>query len=319
MFVTNGDKKMKDIIRSALVFVGPAFALLLLGFTGYQTYSLIYTVTASHLTAVIGLILFEVGMMYWWFVFRNEAEGLPQMALSLMVFIACLLFVVLATSLKLGAVGDTALGVNTPAKIITAAAVVQLAAKLLFPLLHPDVAHAIKERAQEGKIVSAADKKFEAKIDGMADAYADAKADAQVARLLTNLNTKHGTRYELPAGYVPTIIEGQAPPAPPTIEQQVTRLLNDIERDKARPSVMDKLLGRRPSTPSVDPAMVAAIVDAIGRNTHNEPLTPAERGQVFDLYETPVIPLAQPAPGQGERRQDNGPAGRKVDGAPPDF
>lgn len=222
---------MKDIIRSALSFVGPAFALLLLGFTGYQTFTLIQAVTGSAIIAAIGLILFEGGMMYWWFVFRSEAEGLPQMALSLMVFVTCLVFVVMATALKLGAITDSVLGASTPAKIITAAAVVQLAAKLIFPLLHPEVAHAIKERAQEGKIIAASDKKFEAKVDGIADTYADARADVQIARLLTNLNTKHGTQYQLTSA-APVVIEGHTPDAAAPTPTARSRSWIDDLRDR---------------------------------------------------------------------------------------
>lgn len=293
---------MKDIIKSALAFVGPAFALLLLGFTGYQTFTLILAVTGSPIIAAIGLILFEGGMMYWWFVFRSEAEGLPQMALSLMVFVACLVLVVIATALKLGAVDRTVLGVNTPAKIITAAAVIQLAAKLIFPLLHPEVSHAIKERAQEGKIISTADKKFEARVDGLADTYADAKAEVQVARLLTSLNTKHGTRYQLPAGYAPVVIEAQP--------QETTAV-------PARQSLLDRMLGRKTAEPSPEqpeltaPQLpggmsddelrrLAAMIAEMGRNTQSD--NPA------------IIPLAQPS-GQGER--PNGPPPPVVGGQRP--
>lgn len=298
---------MKDIIKSALSFVGPAFALLLLGFTGYQTFTLIQQVTGSAIIAAIGLILFEGGMMYWWFVFRSEAEGLPQMALSLMVFVTCLVFVVLATALKLGAVTDSVLGASTPAKIITAAAVVQLAAKLVFPLLHPEVSHAIKERSQEGKIIAASDKKFEEKVDSIANTYADARADVQVLRLLTNLNTKYSTSYQLPGGVAPVVIENQptAQAAPP------------------RQSLKDRLLGRKPEEaaatappqPAAEPptapqpatdndALIAALADLIRRGELIVTDTAGSTALSKNTYGIGV-PLAQPAAGPGDK--PNGP------------
>ena len=201
---------MKDLSKSALNIIGILFAALLLAYTGYQTFSLLLEVSGSPLLAAVGLVMFEVGMLYWWQVFRNSAEGLMQMALSFLVFIACLTFVIMATALKLGAVDAAVLGVNTPAKIITAAAVIQLAAKLFFPILHPETMRIISERVQEGKILSTASDKFEKRIDGIARDVADGMVEEWTARLTTNFNTKYGTRYTLADRPLPVVIEGQA-------------------------------------------------------------------------------------------------------------
>ena len=87
---------MKELTKSGLTIVGFLFAVLLLAFTGVQTFSLILAITGSAIMAVVGLTMFEGGMLYWWQVFRAQAEGLLQMSLSLLVFLACLLFVVTA-------------------------------------------------------------------------------------------------------------------------------------------------------------------------------------------------------------------------------
>lgn len=314
---------MKDIIKSALSFVGPAFALLLLGFTGYQTFTLIQQVTGSAIIAAIGLILFEGGMMYWWFVFRSEAEGLPQMALSLMVFVTCLVFVVLATALKLGAVTDSVLGASTPAKIITAAAVVQLAAKLVFPLLHPEVSHAIKERSQEGKIIAASDKKFEEKVDSIANTYADARADVQVLRLLTNLNTKYSTSYQLPGGVAPVVIENQptAAPAPVTAPASWRDRLPWRKRDTE--ATQPAAPAQPPAEPAAAPqpatdgdALIAALADLIRRGELIVTDTEGSTALSKNTYGIGV-PLAQPAAGQGDK--PNGPAGQRIGGSGPNF
>lgn len=240
---------MKDLSKSGLTIVGILFAGLLLAYTGYQTFSLLNDASGNPLIAAVGLIMFEGGMLYWWFVFRNSAEGLLQMALSFLVFIACLTFVILATALKLGAVDAAVLGVNTPAKIITVAAVVQLASKLFFPILHPDSTRAITERSQEGKILRTANDKFEKRIDGIAAEYADGMVEEWTARLMTGFNTKYHTNYQLGAGPRPVVIEGQtvapgeAPPAP-------------------KRSFMDRLRPRpAPAASHVDDAAIAAYLE----------------------------------------------------------
>ena len=260
---------MKEVTHKALSIIGVIFAGLLLAYTGYQTFSLLREVSGSPLIAAIGLIMFEVGMLYWWMVFRNSAEGLLQMALSFLVFLACLTFVVLATALKLGAVDAAVLGVNTPAKIITAAAVIQLTAKLFFPIFHPETMREITARSQEGRILSTAQDKFERRIDRIADDVADGMAAEWTARLTTNFNTKYNTRYQLPDAPEPVVIEGQTA---------------DVAPAPARPSLIQRLRGQR--------AAVAPVVNS----THDAsaaPMTPASgQGAAPRLHPDDLAALA---------------------------
>ena len=195
---------MKDLNKSVVSILGLVFAVVLLAFTGTQTYGLLYQVSASYITAAVGLVLFEAGMIYWWLVFQKDAEGLMQMGLSLLMFIICLLLVTGATALKLGAVDDF-LGSSTPAKIITVAALLQLAAKLSYPLLEPEKHRHIVEKAQEGRLLRQTDKKFEGKIDEIADGLSDDLADVWAERLRMNMETRWRHRMSLPA-----VIEGEA-------------------------------------------------------------------------------------------------------------
>ena len=278
---------MKEVTHKALSIIGVIFAGLLLAYTGYQTFSLLVEVSGSPLIAAIGLIMFEVGMLYWWMVFRNSAEGLLQMALSFLVFLACLTFVVLATALKLGAVDAAVLGVNTPAKIITAAAVIQLTAKLFFPIFHPETMREITARSQEGKILSTAQDKFERRIDRIADDVADGMAAEWTARLTTNFNTKYNTRYQLPDAPAPVVIEGQSvdrPSAPP------------------RQSWRDRLRGRQPvavqvvdSTQSVDSAPALATPGQ-GATPRLHPDDVAAIAAVVAQMSAPVPVPAAPSP-----------------------
>ena len=299
---------MKELTKSGLTIVGFLFAILLLGFTGVQTYSLILAITGSAIMAVIGLTMFEGGMLYWWQVFRNSAEGLMQMALSFLVFIACLTFVVMATALKLGAVDAAVLGINTPAKIITAAAVIQLAAKLFFPILHPETMRLIGERVQEGKILNTANEKFEKRIDGIARDVADGMVEEWTARLTTNFNTKYGTRYQLAGRAEPVVVEGQTATA-------------DTPR-APRPSWRDRVFGRpapaQPAPQEAQPAQPATENDALMATIAQM----VAAGQLVIPVSQPgnsthaSQPPAQHAPGQG---QGNGPAAKplaKGDGRP---
>ena len=291
---------MKELTKSGLTIVGFLFAILLLAFTGVQTYSLILAITGSAIMAVVGLTMFEGGMLYWWQTFRAQAEGLLQMSLSLLVFLACLLFVVTATALKLGAVDAAILGVSTPAKLITAAAVIQLTAKLLFPLLHPDVVDAINERVREGKILAAASEKFDKRVDGIADDYTDMMVEEKTARMMTRFNTKYNTRYQLPGHVEPLVIEGQT--------------ATDATPRAPRPSWRDRVFGRNPAPAqdapqdaqpaqdahSVDAATVAAVLAAIQRGEIAVPVA------MSNSTHAPQ-PTAHPASGQG---QGNGPAAK---------
>lgn len=160
---------MKHLTKVALTIIGYLFSALVIAFTAIQTYSLLYETTQSHLMAALGLVLFEGGMIYWWMVFQFDSEGIPQMAVALLVAILCLLLVVSATAIHLGATSITLLGDGTPARIITLAAIVHLLAKFTFPLLSPARTEEIMRRAAVGRITAHAFGKFNASVDELSD------------------------------------------------------------------------------------------------------------------------------------------------------
>lgn len=185
---------MSDLGKRVLGIAGYIFAGLLLVFTGMQTYALLYSISGDHLTAAIGLVVFEVGMLYWWSVFRRSAEGLPQMAISILMFIVSMMFVITAVALHLGAVDATFLGAQTPARIIVLAVLLNLIAKLVFPLVHPDVAEIINDRAQEGKLLGMAEKIYNTKMDDDARELADELAAIRKERARAKLYEDYTTR-----------------------------------------------------------------------------------------------------------------------------
>ncbi len=168
---------MNDMAKSVLRFLGYLFGILVLGFTGFQTWSLLYTVSNSTIVAILGLVLFEGSMLYWWAFFQREAEGLLQMGLSLLVAIFGLLLVGGATALHLGAVDANVLGQQTPARLVTVAAVVNLVAKFLMPLLHPDVMKTTYKKALTGKVMTQTFSQFETKVKEIAVQLAEEVAE----------------------------------------------------------------------------------------------------------------------------------------------
>lgn len=185
---------MDELFRKLLSIAGYLFAGLLIAFTSINTYSLLYDVSGNHLTAAIGLILFEAGMIYWWSVFRREADGLFQMAISLLMFVVSLLLVTTAVALHLGAVDATFLGEQTPARIIILATLLNLIAKLIYPLVSPDTFTKITERAHEGKMLSQTYQKFNTKIDDITDEVSDEMAEEWKDRTRRKVLTEwHGS------------------------------------------------------------------------------------------------------------------------------
>lgn len=185
---------MNELGKKTLSIAGYIFAALLLTFTATQTYALLYSISQNHLTAAIGLIVFEVGMLYWWSVFRRDATGLLQMAISLLMFVVSMAFVITAVALHLGAVDPTFLGSQTPARIIVLAVLLNLVAKLVYPLVHPDVSEVINDRAQEGKLLGMAEKIYNTKMDDDARELADELAAIRKDRARAKLYEDYTTR-----------------------------------------------------------------------------------------------------------------------------
>lgn len=200
---------MSDLTKTVVQFLGYVFIAVVLAFTSSQTWAILYETSQSWLVAGLGLAFFEGGMIYWWLVFQREATGLPQLAISLIVAILCLLAVAGAVALHLGAIQTDNYETIT-ARLITAAALIHLAAKFAFPLLDPDRIESITDRAAEGRILKLAFQKFNARIGAIADSLANNMADEYTDQLqLTIKNRIAGRTHHQPNA--PAILA--APPA----------------------------------------------------------------------------------------------------------
>ena len=193
---------MAGLMKYVMSVMGLLFGVIVLGFTGYQTWDLLYEVSGNPYVATLGLFIFGGGMVYWWLVFQHAAEGLGQMAISLLTAVFNLLLEISAVAIHLGAVDPTLFGASTPAKLITVAAIVNLTAKFVMPLLSPDMMQSIYEKALEGMLMFQSFKNFQTKVEDMAAEMSDGIADTMRGKMRTRLIAKHEVK-ELPATTTP--------------------------------------------------------------------------------------------------------------------
>ena len=162
------------------------FATLVLCFSSYNTWLLLYNTSGSIVIATLGLLLFEGGMLFWWHSFQHGANGLPQMAVSLIVFALCLLAVGAANMIELGAI---TLGVDShlPNQLIVGATLIHLTAKMIYPLISPETARAIKTKILEGKLIDKADSMLDSKMSELAEPIAEKMAENAKNALLLSI------------------------------------------------------------------------------------------------------------------------------------
>ena len=182
---------MKPLFKNMITVIGVLFAVLILAFTGFQTWSLLYKVSGNAYIALLGLVLFEGGMLYWWFHFQNSAEGLMQMGLSLLGAIFGLLLIGSATALHLGAIDAMTFGESTPAKLITVAVLVNLVIKFVSPLVHPDQLRRIQQRMMEGIVLTKTYDQFKSKTDEIAGQLSDELASNWTNDLRTSMTNRY--------------------------------------------------------------------------------------------------------------------------------
>lgn len=152
---------MEDFGKTIMNIMGGLFGLLLLGFTGVETFQFLEGVTGNPIVSFIGLVMFEGGFLYWAAVFKGHAKGLVQMAIALLTSIADFLAVIAAVALRLGAVDGNVLGAQTGSRLVVAAVLVNLTAKYTFSLADPETVKNIMKRAAHGMATLATFKEFQ--------------------------------------------------------------------------------------------------------------------------------------------------------------
>ncbi len=191
----NKNKGLSHTINKIASYI---FATLVLCFSSYNTWLLLYNTSGSIVIATLGLLLFEGGMLFWWHSFQHGANGLPQMAVSLIVFALCLIAVGAANMIELGAI---TLGVDShlPNQLIVGATLIHLTAKMIYPLISPETARAIKTKILEGKLIDKADTMLDSKMGALAEPIAERMAESAKNALLLSIGYSDSTTMIQPA------------------------------------------------------------------------------------------------------------------------
>lgn len=211
---------MSELPKSIIKILGSVFLLLVLTFTAIQTWSLLYDVSENAITATAGLVLFEGGMIYWWLAFQKTAEGIPQMAISLVWAIIGLILVAGSTALHLQAIDATFLGEHTAARLITLAAIINLIGKFAFPLVGPDTFQNIMTRTLEGSLMLHAYKEAEAQTGERARDLANRIGRHMVEQMTIQLLTSKGLSHTAAHTETPIDTDGDGQPDAHLIQPQ---------------------------------------------------------------------------------------------------
>jgi len=179
-------KKNNGLGSTITKILGYIFAVLVVCFSSYNTFQLLHTSSGNLIIATLGLVLFEGGMIYWWLVFQNGSEGLPQMGIAVFVFALCLLGVIIMNMVELGAM-QLALDSHLPNQLTVGALIIQLIAKLVFPLVSPETARKIRTKILEGQLISRAETMLDSKMALVADDIAEKMSDVARDNLLLSI------------------------------------------------------------------------------------------------------------------------------------
>ncbi len=272
---------LKGITQHGLLpILGLAFKLGLLIVTAINTYAILYLVGQDRIWAVAALILFEVGLIYWWLVFKNDVEvSVVQMSISLMMFIASLLLVLAANALHLGAISVDVLGAGTIAKVVIIAILLNLSASLLYPLASPEHIAALMKQIAIGLVWAKAQGNVMANLDQLA-AQTQTELEARMWQTIRGqINQTAASRLfgdgDGDDEGRPVVIEGASTPLP----------------RPARRTFRDRMFGRR-SDDRPAPAAAPSVADMVN-STHTA--DSAAASPASGQGDTPTLSAAQVA------------------------
>ena len=207
---------LKGITQHGLLpILGLAFKLGLFVVTAINTYAILLLISQDRVWAAAGLILFEVGLLYWWLVFKNDNDSsVIQMSISILMFVTCLILVGAANALHLGAVSPDLLGSGTIAKVVIMAVFAHLSASLIYPLASQEHMAALVERIAIGLVWAKAQGNVMANLDGLAEQTQAEIEDRMWRTIQGGINRTADARLVNGDGVRPIVIEGQSTPVP---------------------------------------------------------------------------------------------------------
>src|SRR3972149_1579137 len=176
-------------LKKIFQFLFYIFAAAMLIATGMRTYSLLLRTTDNMITAIFGLVAFEIGMLIWLAVAIFVSQGIGQRAVSFLASAFNLLLVIAATGLDVmleSSINSTSInreqigwGVLWTIIIATAINVVML---WLAHILDPHAAAELRRRGVQDAINEQVNKEVEAKTPEIAKRAAAQISVTEIAR-----------------------------------------------------------------------------------------------------------------------------------------
>ena len=270
--------------RTIAKFLFYGVAIILLVWTSSLTYSFLSMALPGAFWAVplLGLVVFDAGMIAWMFVFLSHAEGAIQRAVAIILTLWNFLGVGLMTIAEILLSGQTL--TEAPAMLGTAAiwgigiwTVVNVLGVIVFHLGDPEARKEMAIQSEKDAIFEGALNALKNRRVAAQQGLADELSGAMFAQLLSDI------RADSDKNGIPDLLErGNQPRTVPSSRPQLP--------DHAAPPVDDVALT----------AAIAALIaeGKLSAPVSNSTYDTARHGQP-----------AQPGPGQG-----NGPAGHRIGG-----
>lgn len=191
MSVTQG--KPGSISAMVINVLGWLFGAIMVAWSGYRSWHILYNTVSNDnsilkvVIPLLGICIFEGGMLYWFFHFVHKAEGTPQKAVAIVTAILDLIFVLIAFGSDVAnASGASELDKSVPVVLVGAATAVNLIAKIADYLTSPKVLVSIKIGGHTDTITDMAMIKLEQSIVKLAEEKAEQLAAQLRAEVMKN-------------------------------------------------------------------------------------------------------------------------------------
>ena len=280
--------------RTIAKFLFYGVAIVLLVWTSSLTYSFLSMALPGMFWAVplLGLIVFDAGMIAWMFVFLSHAEGAIQRAVAIVLTLWNFLGVGLMTIAEILLSGQTL--TEAPAMLGTAAiwgigiwTVVNVLGVIVFHLGDPEARKEMALQSEKDAIFEGALTSLKNRRVAAQQGLADEMSATMFAQLLSDI------RADSDKNGIPDLLE---------------------RGTQSRTTASDR--PQLPAAPSDNDDLAAAVADLIRRGELVVTDTAGSTALSKNTYGIGV-PLAQPATGQGDK--PNGPAGQRIGGSGPNF
>lgn len=178
---------MNELMKSATKFFFVLLAILIIGWTGWHTQSVLYAATKDPVASMYGLLIFEGGMLTWFFLFLRNAESMGQHVVALFGTVVGVILVCIAFFLSMQVSADEIARYGSVGRwLIVAATVETLVFVLLYELFSPKVWEELLEMVHVAMLHAKAEKKAQQMIERDSDALAEEIARNRRDRAFAN-------------------------------------------------------------------------------------------------------------------------------------